>query len=325
MRRRSCSRPRSHTGATGTTGDTGTTGATGTTGDTGTTGATGTTGDTGTTGATGATGATGTTGDTGVTGATGTGTTGATGTSGATGTTGATGASGGTGATGATGTTGAAGSTGGTGATGDTGATGATGAPCYASGTLIRTVRGDVAVENLAIGDRVVTASGEARAIRWIGHRTMDARHARPAEVMPVRIFAHAFGPNRPARDLVVSPGHAICLDMMGEILIPASSLINGTTIVQENVERVTYWHIELDSHDLLIAENLPAESYLEMDNRGFFADAAAVLLHATPDGKVKTHADFCRPFHMSGPVVDAARQATLAIARKRLAEARSA
>ena len=62
---------------------------------------------------------------------------------------------------------------------------------------------------------------------------------------------------------------------MLGEVLIPASSLVDGTTIVQEHVERFTYWHVELDSHDILLAENLPAESYLEMSNRGFFTDAA--------------------------------------------------
>lgn len=193
---------------------------------------------------------------------------------------------------------------------------------CFVTGTLIRTTRGDVAVEALAVGDLAVTASGEPRAIRWIGHRTMVcARHARPAEVMPVRIGAHAFGPDRPARALRVSPGHAICLDVLGEILVPAASLLNSETIVQEDVAHVTYWHVELDSHDLLMAENLPTESYLEMGNRGFFADADAISLHATPDAQAKTHADFCRPFHASGPLVEAARRATLETARQHAAE----
>ena len=86
-----------------------------------------------------------------------------------------------------------------------------------------------------------------------------------------MRIAAHAFAENRPARDLVVSPGHSIAVDLLGEVLIPASSLINGTTIRQESAERVTYWHVELESHDLLVTENLPTESYLDMGNRGFF------------------------------------------------------
>ena len=80
---------------------------------------------------------------------------------------------------------------------------------CFVTGTMIRTTRGDCAVEDLATGDAAVTASGEMRPIIWLGHRTSKcARHPRPHEVMPVRIAAYASGENRPARDLLVSPGH---------------------------------------------------------------------------------------------------------------------
>ena len=164
-------------------------------------------------------------------------------------------------------------------------------------------------VEALAVGDLVETASGALRPVAWLGHRVVDCRrHPRPGEVMPIRIAAHAFGPDRPARDLVVSPGHAICVDVMGEVLIPAGALVDGRGVVRLEVERVTYWHVELDAHDILLAENLPAESYLEMDNRGFFADDGVVELAAGPDAKVPTHAGFCRPFHETGSVVDAVR-----------------
>ena len=54
-------------------------------------------------------------------------------------------------------------------------------------------------------------------------------------------------------------------------VLVPAGALVDGRGIVQLEVERVTYWHVELDGHDILLAENLPAESYLAMGNRGFF------------------------------------------------------
>ena len=182
---------------------------------------------------------------------------------------------------------------------------------CYCSGTLIRTARGDIAVECLVAGDLVVTASGERRPIRWLDSRTLDPRrHPRPHEVQPVRVHAHAFGANRPARDLRVSPGHALCLDLMGEVLVPAGALVNGATITRDNVDTVTYWHVELDSHDILLAENMPAESYLDMGNRGFFAGAGVVDFVASPDGDavLRTHADFCRPFHDAGPVVEVAR-----------------
>ncbi len=185
-----------------------------------------------------------------------------------------------------------------------------TDAICYCTGTLIRTARGDVAVEDLQVGDLAVTTSGAHRPIRWIGSRTLDPRrHPRPREAMPVRVAAGALGPNRPARDLRVSPGHALCLDLLGEVLVPACALVNGATIVQEPVERVTYWHVELDGHDVILAENQPAESYLEMGNRGFFADGAVVVdLAAGPDAPVPTHAAFCRPFHAEGALVEVVR-----------------
>ena len=188
-------------------------------------------------------------------------------------------------------------------------------AVCFASGTRIRIARGgasaDAAVEDLRIGDLAVTSSGAFRPIRWLGHRTLDLRqHPRPHEVMPIRIAAHALGPNRPARDLRVSPGHAICVDLVGEVLIPAGALVNGATIVQEEVDTVTYWHVELEGgHDIVLAENLPCESYLDMGNRTFFAEGGVVDLHAVPDAAVPTHADFCRPFHADGPVVDFVRE----------------
>ncbi len=180
---------------------------------------------------------------------------------------------------------------------------------CFASGTRIRTSRGDVAVEELQVGDLAMTASGNRRPIRWIGHRRVHCRrHPVPHEVMPIRIAAHAFGPSRPTRDLYVSPGHAICVDVLGEALIPAIALVNGATIQQVGVEEVTYWHVELDSHDILMAENLPAESYFDTGNRGFFAESELVQLHVTPEDAVRAHENFCRPFHDSGALVDAVR-----------------
>jgi hypothetical protein len=182
---------------------------------------------------------------------------------------------------------------------------------CYCRGTLIRTAHGEKVVEELKIGDLLVTASGAHRPIRWLGHRRTDCRnHPRPNEVMPVSIAAHAFGPDKPVRDLFVSPGHSICIDLLGEVLIPACALVNGTTIRQLEVDEVTYWHVELDSHDIIFAENLPAESYLEMDNRRFFQENDVTALDAVPDADAatRTHADFCRSFHDHGPFVDVAR-----------------
>jgi hypothetical protein len=82
-------------------------------------------------------------------------------------------------------------------------------------------VDGDIPVERLRVGDLVITASGEARPIKWLGHREVNCRrNPKRTSVWPIRISAHAFGPDRPARDLYLSPAHSVCLDLLGEVLI---------------------------------------------------------------------------------------------------------
>lgn len=136
-------------------------------------------------------------------------------------------------------------------------------------------------------------------------HRGLPAS-SNPRAAWPIRIAAHAFGDSRPAHDLFVSPGHSICVDVLGEVLIPASHLINGATIGQVEVDEVTYWHVELESHDILLADNLPTESYLDVGNRAFFKDNGVIDLDAAPDAPFDPRADTCRPFHDGGPIVEA-------------------
>jgi hypothetical protein len=163
--------------------------------------------------------------------------------------------------------------------------------PCFRAGTLIRTRDGDVAVEQLRVGQFVQCAGDRvSAAITWLGHRTVHcAAHPRPHSVWPVRISAGAFGPNKPSRHLFLSPEHAV---YAGGVLIPIRTLINGATIRQEPCDAVTYWHIELGHHSVLLAEGLPCETYLDNGNRGFFANGGPVVqLH--PDFAVRPRPDF--------------------------------
>ncbi len=181
---------------------------------------------------------------------------------------------------------------------------------CFCSGTLIRTIRGDVAVEELSVGDIVVTASGAHRPIRWIGHRKVDCtRYADPKAAYPVRIAANAFGAGKPERDLFVSQHHALCLNVIDEVLIPVSELINGATVSRFETDEVTYWHVELDSHDILLSNGMPTESYIDVGNRSFFMESETVALDAYPDRIPQDLSDYCRPFVNQGAVVGALRE----------------
>jgi hypothetical protein len=150
---------------------------------------------------------------------------------------------------------------------------------CYARGTQILTPHGEVPIERLKPGQLVVTASGETQPIVWVGRRKVDcARHPEPHLAQPVRIKAGSFGRARPHRDLLVSPAHAIYDE---GVLIPARFLINGRNVVQEDVATVEYFHIELARHDLVLAEGLPAETYLENNDRDRFENGSgATVLH---------------------------------------------
>ena len=171
---------------------------------------------------------------------------------------------------------------------------------CYCLGTRIKTARGEIAVEDLAIGDLAVTASGSARPVKWIGHRRIDlTAHPRPETVAPIRIERDAFADGMPHRDLLVSPDHAIFADGM---LICARQLVNGTTIRHErDWTAVDYYHVELDQHAILLAEGLPAESYIDTGNSGFFANSGAPLvLHPDLTDEIDyptREAGSCAPF----------------------------
>jgi hypothetical protein len=158
--------------------------------------------------------------------------------------------------------------------------------PCFAEGTMLLTDRGEAAVQTLRAGDRAVALSGRQaplQAIRWIGHRHVDCRsHPRPREVWPVRVQANAFGPEMPHRELRLSPDHAVLVE---GVLIPIRYLINGSTIAQQPVDEVTYWHVELPRHDILLAEGLRCESYLDTGNSAAFADGGSAGIPITRSG----------------------------------------
>ncbi len=141
---------------------------------------------------------------------------------------------------------------------------------CYARGTAIRTDEGNVAVENLRIGDRVATFNGNMRPIRWIGRRAYGGRFlaSNPA-VQPILFKAGSLGRYQPRRDLRVSPKHAMFLH---GCLVPAECLINGSSVLRDTAcTEIEYFHVELDSHDVILAEDAPSETFVDDDSRAMF------------------------------------------------------
>lgn len=176
---------------------------------------------------------------------------------------------------------------------------------CFATGTRILTAQGERPVECLDIGDLVPTLVGRRMAaVRWIGHIRVDCRrHPRPWDVNPIRVSAGAFGEGLPLRDLVLSPDHSVFVD---GTLMPVRYLVNEATIRQQAADQVTYWHVELERHDVLFADGLPAESYLDTGNRQAFANAGVTPLH--PDLRLGDRAiwarDACAELVENGPAL---------------------
>ena len=155
---------------------------------------------------------------------------------------------------------------------------------CFMAGTMIRTPDGEAAIETLNVGDRVMTSDGVAKKVNWLGKQTVSTLFADPIRSFPIRVKAGALADNVPSRDLLVSPDHALLVD---GVLIHAGALVNGTSITREtNVPKVfVYYHIELDDHSLILAENTPAETFVDNIDRMNF-DNWAEFEALYPEGK---------------------------------------
>lgn len=142
-----------------------------------------------------------------------------------------------------------------------------TDAACFMAGTMVCTPIGEVAVETLKRGDLVLTSDGQMKPVSWLGVQTISTRFADKIRVWPIRIRAGALAENVPSRDLLLSPDHAVLIQ---GALIQAGALVNGASIVCETdvPEVFTYYHVEVDDHSLILAENTPAETFVDNVDR---------------------------------------------------------
>jgi hypothetical protein len=85
-------------------------------------------------------------------------------------------------------------------------------------------------------------------------------------DALPVRIARSALAPNVPHTDLYVTRGHSLLID---GVLVPAEVLINGSTITRyeaREYDELEFFHIKLESHDVIYAEGAPAETLLNVE-----------------------------------------------------------
>jgi len=179
---------------------------------------------------------------------------------------------------------------------------------CFLPGTLIDTEHGEIPVERLKVGDKVRTLGGGLRPIKWIGTGTALATRGRRNAATPVIVQKGAIGDNLPHHDLRVTKGHALFLD---DVLIPVEFLVNHRSLRwDDRAQEVQVFHIELDVHDVLLANGVAAESYRDDGNRWLFRNGNS--------GWDLPPKEACAPVLTGGPVVDAVWRRLLDRARPR-------
>ncbi len=142
---------------------------------------------------------------------------------------------------------------------------------CFAKGTLIATPLGNRRVESISTGDLVLTDTSVAVPVKWLGVQTVSKLLCGP-NMQPVRICAGALGNGLPRNDLTVTADHGMVID---GLVINASALINGADIdwvpLDELPDQVTYYHVETENHDVILANGAPAETFVDAVTRAKF------------------------------------------------------
>jgi len=142
--------------------------------------------------------------------------------------------------------------------------------PSFVEGCEVLTLDGALPVQELQIGDMVITRDAGAQPLRWISRVTVSAAQmAATPSLRPVLFLANSMGPDRPHRATMLPPGHRVLIRnaraavLFGEkeVLAAAQHLINDTTITRADVQGVVYFHLLFDDHQIVYADGLEAES----------------------------------------------------------------
>lgn len=180
----------------------------------------------------------------------------------------------------------------------------------FAAGTEIATESGVTLVEELKIGDMVRTFDGRDVAVKWIGRQTVSTKFGPSERLTPVKFSAGALGENLPTKDLIVTADHAL---LIGDTLCAADALVNGTTIARTHDlgETFTVYHVETEEHEVILANGVAAETFIDNVARTAFDNFAEFdVLY----GDVAEMKELYYPRAMTAHQVPAAIKAALAV-----------
>ncbi len=167
---------------------------------------------------------------------------------------------------------------------------------CFTDTAWIDTPTGPRQITGLQAGDQVLCADGQARPIRWIGSRSLSVDDlVENPDLAPIEIPAGAIAPGAPSRDMQLSPQHRVLFDdwrvelMFGlsEVLIPAKALTELPGVAQAApAQGVTYYHILLDTHQVISANGLACETLMpaEVAHSGLTTEARSEILKLFPE-----------------------------------------
>ncbi|MGF1277661.1 Hint domain-containing protein [Acetobacter pasteurianus] len=165
---------------------------------------------------------------------------------------------------------------------------------CFLSGSMIRTANGDVAVEDLQIGDQVVAFDWQndsdiIRPVVWVGKAHTTVRPDLPDDEAgyPVRVLKDAIADGVPYKDMLITAEH--CL-FFRDRFVPVRMLVNGVSIFYDkSITSYDYYHVETEQHSVITADGMLTESYLDTGNRSSFRQEGKI---ATLRGAVRSWAD---------------------------------
>lgn len=143
--------------------------------------------------------------------------------------------------------------------------------PCFTPGTVIATPCGERRVEDLRVGDRIITRDNGLQEIRWIGQRDLSGQElVKSPHLKPVLIRAGSLGHGLPERDLLVSPQHRMLINSERaslyfeerEVLAAAKHLTGLTGVDTVETPAVSYIHFMFDQHEVVLSNGSWTESF---------------------------------------------------------------